>query len=91
MNLSMQTRRAFITLSLAAMAMAFVVAKTSSGAGARAQSDAPVRAETVFVARETYAAPSFVVPVHVAAPMLAAKERAVRKAVRARCETLSAI
>ena len=92
MNLSMQTRRAFITLSLAAMAMVFVLAKTSMGADAQAhaRSEAPVRAETVFVAKETFSSP-VVIPMHVAAPALVAKERSVRKTVRTRCDIVSNI
>ena len=90
MNLSMQTRRAFITLSVAAMAMVFVMAKTSMGADAQARSSESVRAETVFVAKETFTSP-VVVPVHVVAPMLVAKERSVRKTMRTRCESVSNI
>ena len=90
MNLSMQTKRAFITLSLAAMAVGFVVAKTSLGADAQARSDESVRAETVFVARETFTSP-VIIPVHVASPMLVARERIVRKTVRTRCESVSNI
>jgi hypothetical protein len=92
MNLSMQTRRAFITLSLAAMAIVFVLAKTSMGADAQArvQRDEPVRAETVFVARETFTSP-VIFPARVTAPMLVAKERSVRKAARMRCESVSNI
>ncbi len=92
MNLSMQTRRAFITLSLAAMAMVFVLAKTSMGADAQAhaRSNEPVRAETVFVARETFTSP-VIIPARVTAPMLVTKERSVRKTVRTRCESVSNI
>jgi hypothetical protein len=92
MNLSMQTRRAFITLSLGAMALVFVATKASMGADAqvRAQRDEPVRAESVFVAKEVFTSP-IVIPVRVAAPTLVAKERSVRKSVRTRCESVSNI
>jgi hypothetical protein len=92
MNLSMQTRRAFITLSLAATAMVFVLAKTSMGADAQAhaRSNEPVRAETVFVAKETFSSP-VIIPVHITAPTLVAKQRSVRKTVRARCESVSKV
>jgi hypothetical protein len=90
MNISMQTRRALITLSIAAMAIVFVAAKASMGADAQARSDAPVRTESVFVAQETFTSP-VIVPMHVSVPMLIAKERSVRKIARSRCERVSDI
>jgi hypothetical protein len=90
MNLSMQVRRAFITLGLAATAMVLVAAKTSMGAAhVQIPVDEPVRAETVSVAREKITPPSTIIPVRVAAPMLAAKERTVRKIARLRCERVT--
>jgi hypothetical protein len=91
MNLSMQIRRAFVTLGLAATAMVLIAAKTSIGATAHVQNpvDEPVRVEAVSVAREKFTAPSTIVPVRVVAPMLATKEHAVRKIVRIRCERIS--
>jgi hypothetical protein len=88
MNLSMQIRRAFITLGLAATAMVLIAAKTSLGAAAHMQMpvDEPVRAETVSVAREKITPPSTFIPVRVVAPMLATKEHNVRKIARLRCE-----
>jgi hypothetical protein len=91
MNLSMQIRRAFITLGLAATAMVLIAAKTSMGATAHVQIpvNEPVRAETVSVPREKFTAPSTIFPVRVVAPMLATKEHAVRKIMRIRCESIS--
>ncbi len=88
MNLSMQIRRAFITLGLAATAMVLIAAKTSLGATAHVQIpvNEPVRAETVAVAREKITRPSTIIPVRVVAPMLATKEHTVRKIARLRCE-----
>jgi hypothetical protein len=91
MNLSMQIRRAFIALGLAATAMVLIAAKTSMGAAVHVQIpvNEPVRAENVSVAREKFTAPSTIVPMRVVAPMLATKEHTVRKIVRIRCENAS--
>jgi hypothetical protein len=90
MNICMQTRRAVITLSLAAVAMACIVAKTSQGADAQARSpiDAQRGVATISLLKEMVATPSVAAPVRLVRPMLVTKERFVRKTSRTRCEGL---
>lgn len=47
MNLALQTRRAVITLSLVALAMVCVVAKTATGSDATLAAEAPTHVELV--------------------------------------------
>ena len=91
MNISMQVRRAFITLGLAATALVFIAAKTSMGAPALAQipSDESTHAEAVSVVGTTLNSSPVSVAARVVAPMIATKERTVRKMARLRCESVS--
>ena len=91
MNLSMQIRRSFFTLSLAAAAIVFVAAKASTGAVVHVQipPNESVHAETVSVPRNTFTSPSTVAPARLVVPMIATKEHVVRKMVRTRCESVT--
>lgn len=91
MTISMQVRRALITLGLATTAIVFVAAKTSMGAAVHMQTPLTesIHAETVLVARETFQSPPAAASVRVISPMVATKERAVRKMARIRCESVS--
>lgn len=87
MNLSMQIRRAFVTLGLAATAMVFVAARTSMGASVHVQNplSESAHAETAAV-RETFMLPRAAISVHIVAPILATKGHTTRKIARLHCE-----
>ena len=71
MNLALQTRRAVITLSLMALAMAGIAAKSAARTDV-AVSDAPARVEAVSVREPVQ------VTVHIAQPAVVVKTSAAR-------------